>query len=112
MSVAYTLKRLVAPQALTTSSTSYYQVPAATVTVVKQILVANSSSSAATFTLNIVPSGSTAQSSNQIFPAVPIQPNATITLDITQALNTGDQIYALASASGSVNVMISGYEAA
>jgi hypothetical protein len=108
----YTLARLVAPQTLATTAGLLYQVPANTTAVVKQLLITNQSALAATITLNLVPSGSINTLSNEVLSTMPVAPSSTITFDLTQVLNAGDSIYGVASASSSINVMISGFTAA
>jgi hypothetical protein len=108
----YTLKRLVDPQQLTTTGTNLYQCPINTTTTIKEILVANASSSNAAVTINLAPVGSVNTGANQIIPGVVISPNSTLTLDITQVMNAGDRIFANASVANSLNICISGYESA
>lgn len=108
---AYTLKRMTAPTQLGTSASTVYTVGTGVTAVVKQILVVNVSASATTVTIHAVPSAGSAGTTNRIFSALPIAPNATLTLDLSQVLTAGDTIQALAGATSAVNVMISGYEA-
>ena len=107
----YNLKRFTDPTTLGTSATALYTVTSpASSGITKQILVSNYSTSSANVTLYLVPSGGTAGNSNAIVPAVSISANSTITLDLTQVLNLGDSLWALASAGSSLNVLVSGYE--
>lgn len=108
---SYTAKRLVNPTQLTTSASTIYTVSGVGVSVaVKQIMISNVSGSAASFSMHIVPSGGIAGSANLMSPGVAIAPNSFITIDIDQVMVTGDFISAFASASASLNVMVSGYE--
>ena len=108
---AYTLKQFAPVTTLGTSASTLYTVTApATSAVVKQLLIANYSASSATVTVNIVVLSGTAGNANTVVPAVAIGANSTITLDITQVINVGGFIAALASAGSSINIMISGYE--
>ena len=107
----YNLKRFTDPTTLGTSATALYTVTApASSGITKQILVSNYSAGSANITLYLVPSGGTAGNSNVIVPAVAISANSTITLDLTQVLNLGDSLWALASAGTAINVVVSGYE--
>jgi hypothetical protein len=108
---SYTVKRLVNPTQLTTSASTIYTVSGVGVSIaVKQILVSNVSASSVNFSMHIVPSGGIAGSANLMAPAVTIAPSSFITIDLDQVMTTGDLISAFASASTSINVMISGYE--
>lgn len=107
----YTLKQFVPVTTLGTSATTLYTVSTpATNATIKQILIANYSSSSASVTVYAVPGGGTASNSNVIVPAIPIAANSTITLDVTQVLPVNAFISAFASAGSSLNIMISGYE--
>jgi hypothetical protein len=112
VALTYTMKRLAAPQVLPTSSAVLYAVPANTTTTVKQILLANTTGTQATVTLNVVVASSSPQTSNQILPAMVINPNTTITLDLNQVLNANDSIWGVSNTASAINIMISGYEAA
>lgn len=105
-------KRLISPAFLSTSASSaLYTVGSNTTTMVKQILIANTSANATTVNIYLVPSGGSAGPTNLVFPSVSISGNSTITFDLNQALNTGDAIYASAAAASAVTMMATGYEA-
>lgn len=107
---SYSLARMGALTQLTTSVATIYTVTAPkTKAVVKQILVANTGTSATSVTIHIVAAAGTASTSNKVIPEITISPNSTITFDITQVMTTGETIQALASANN-INLMISGYE--
>ena len=112
MSVSYNLKRLIAPQTLTTTSTLYYTVPSSTTTALKQLVISNTSGQTVGVSVYLVPSGGTATNSNLMFPNIAVSSNSTLTFDLNQVLNTNDQIYASASSGASINIMASGFEAA
>jgi hypothetical protein len=108
---AYTLKQFAPVTTLGTSASTLYTATApVTNAVVKQLLISNYGASSAAVTVYLVPSGGTPGTGNVVVPAVAISANSTITLDITQVLNTGGFISALASTSSAINIMISGYE--
>ena len=107
----YTVKRFCPVTTLTTSAVTLYTVTnPVTNGVIKQIAVSNYSASAATVTVHFVQNGGSVGNGNIIVPAVSISANSTITLDLTQVLNAGDFIAALASANSALNISISGYE--
>lgn len=105
----YTPARLgTGPTQLTTSYSTLYTVPSSTTAVVKEIIVANPTTSAATVTISIVPSGNSASASNNIVGGVSVAGNSTFVLDLSQVLATGDAISALASAGTTLNAVVSG----
>lgn len=98
--MANTPKRLNRSNA-TTTQTVVYTVPAATTTIVTNIVLTNSGSSAATV---LVRFGSVA-----IVPNTPVPANGIFTLDITQVLTETNTID-VQSSSTTVGVHISGVE--
>jgi len=98
--MATSSKVLVRAAAATTSST-LYTVPASTSTVVSNIVVANTASTSATFTLTF--NGIAIQSGSVI------NGNSSAYFDLKQVLNTGNIIAGFASAA-TVNFHISGVE--
>lgn len=108
---SYSLARLAALTQLTASAATLYTVTAPrTKAVVKQILVSNTSASSATVTIHIVPALGTASSATKIIPEVSVAANSVITFDVTQVLNVGETLQALASTGSAINAIISGYE--
>lgn len=87
--------------AAATSSTTLYTTPSATTTVVTDIVIANTSASAGTFTLNL--------DGVAIASAAPIVANDTIVIGLKQALTATKIIAGLASAI-TINFHISGVE--
>lgn len=98
--MAVTSKAL-ARTAAATSSTTLYTVPASTTAVVTNILVANTATTSATFTITL--------DAIEIFKDVPIPANSTIMFDLKQTLATTKIIAGLASAT-TVKFHISGVE--
>jgi hypothetical protein len=98
--MATTSKALVR-QAAATSSTTLYTVPASTTTVITDILVANTSASAQTFTLTL--------DGVSIATTAAVPANDSVSLSLKQVLATTKVIAGLASAT-SVNFHISGVE--
>lgn len=108
---SYTIKRLTNPTQLGTSASSIYTASGAGTTIaVKQIMVANVSASSVNFSMHVIPTGGIAGSTNLMVPAVAIAPNSFIVIDLDQILTNGDSLSAFASATASINVMVSGYE--
>ena len=104
---AYTPARLYQGQPGTSSAT-LYTVPSSTTVIVKQILVANTTSTAATLTLSLVPSGGTAGVTHHIASAVTVQGNALVTFDLAQVMTAADFLAGLQGTSGALTVTISG----
>lgn len=86
--------------------------PAATTTIVKQVVIANTSAGAATVSIRLVPNGGSAGVTNSIAEAVSIPANSTQTLDLAQVMATGDVIQALQGTSGAITLTISGVQKA
>lgn len=124
--MAITQKRLFvggspSPQQLTASSVVYYTVPINTTTIVKQIILTNTTAAAKTVTVRLKPLGVAEASTHDILSAVTLSANETISFNCSIVLtNNGstanatnsDQITALASAGTSVNITINGIEEA
>jgi hypothetical protein len=108
----YTETRLYGPAYPATSATTVYTTPAAVTTIIKQVVLANTTGSAATVTLRIVPTGQATAAQYSIAEAVSIAPNSTVTLDLAQVLNPGDFITAHQGTSSAVAVTISGVQKA
>lgn len=112
-----TQKRLCGPSMLTTSSAAYYAVPASTTTIVKQILLTNTTASSKTATVRLLPSGVNETATPNwvdILSSVTLAANETISFNCSMVMNytggAGDQIKALASSSGAVNLTVFGVE--
>jgi hypothetical protein len=104
----YTPKRLYQGSP-TTETTPWYTCPAATKTIVKQLVAANITGATLTFSVSVVPSGQTAGATNRIAGTVPVGANNTVVLDLFQVLGVGDFLSGLVSAAGLV-LTISGIE--
>ncbi|OAT71867.1 hypothetical protein [Parageobacillus thermoglucosidasius] len=101
--MAATPKRLYKGTAGTTSSTAY-TVPANTTTIVKNIVLTNKSASAATVTVVIA--------GTEIINNYSIDPNDTISVDLSLVMSAGETITVQASAANAINIYISGVEVA
>jgi len=108
--MAFTEKRISGPTNLVaTTETTLYTVSAATSSIIKQIVVCNTTANSVTFSLSLVPYGSSAGTSNRLFSSLSIAGNETIFLDVSQSMTAGDFISAYSSATN-VIVTISGVE--
>lgn len=96
-----TTTKVLARTAAATSSVTLYTVPAATTTVVSNIAVTNTSSSAQTFSLTL--------NAVALHTTTAIAANSTVYIDLKQVLNATQVIAGLASAT-TVNFHISGVE--
>ena len=96
-----TVSKALARIAAATSSTTLYTVPASTTTVVTNIAVTNSATSAATFTITL--------DSVDLFKDAAIAANTTAMFDLKQVLTAAQTITGLASAT-TINFHISGVE--
>ena len=107
--MAFTAKRLAQFQAAA-AETSHYTVPADTLAVVKNIVIANTSTVDVSLSLSIVPAGGVAGLENRIVPGLVIPPLSVVPLDVTQVMAAGDYISASASLANALTVTISGME--
>ena len=107
--MANTPRRLSSAQ-LTTSAVTYYTAPASTRTIVKQIILTNVTATNATVSISMVNSGGSAGTTNRIVEQLTVPAYGVVTIDVSQVLETGDFISALASAATTVNIRISGVE--
>jgi hypothetical protein len=90
-----------------TSATTLYTVPANTTTILKSIVMTNTTGTAATVTIGI--NGTAA--ANQIVPAVSVGANDTKIVDgVNIILNTGDTLQALQGTASAITLVISGAE--
>lgn len=120
--MALTQKRLVGPtQLTTTTSTVLYTVPQSTTTIVKQIILCNTTGSAVTVTLVCKPFDVAQDSSQNFFNTLSVGANETLTFQTNLVLtNNGstanatnsDQIIGSASANTAINIIMNGVEEA
>lgn len=118
--MALTQKRLVGPtQLTTTTSTVLYTVPQNKTTIVKQIVLCNTTASAVTVTMVLKPLNVAQASSQNFFNTLSIAANETLTFQTSMVLdNNGseataansDQIIGSASSNSAVNVFVYGLE--
>lgn len=96
--------------AVTNAQVTIYTVPGASQDVIKDIDITNTTGSAATVSINLVPSGGSALTANLFFALVSVPANSTVHWTGTQVLNTGDFISVISGTNNACNVMISGLE--
>lgn len=95
--------------ALATAATTQYTTPAARQDVIKDIELCNTTASAITATVNVVPSGGSAGTANQIFSSISIPGNQTFHWTGTIVMNAGDFISTATSSTG-ITATVSGME--
>lgn len=112
--MALTQKRLTNPTVLTTASANCYTVGSGVTTIVKQIILTNTTSSARTATVRLVVSGGSDASNSDILSNVSISANETMVFNcsmvMTYSAGAGDRITSLASANSAINISIFGVE--
>lgn len=105
-----TPKRLIAGSALTGSLATYYTTPAATTTIVKEIVLCNTDTAARTVDLHVIPSAGSGAVANQILQDLALQAGETKIFSLSQVLPAGTFIQALASTAAVVSINASGVE--
>lgn len=105
----YTPKKIYTGQP-STSPATIYTAPASTTTIIKNILICNTTASAATVTLNLVASGGSAGVNNRILSTYTVTPNDTVAIDLSAVLSTGDFISAVQGTSSALTLHITGVE--
>lgn len=106
-------ERLYQGQPSTRESTLYTAPSTCQRVIIKEIIITNTSSSNATVSLSIVPSGQTAGVANRILASATLaaagQPNSSLKLDqMSQVMYANDFISGLQGTSGAITVTISG----
>lgn len=105
----YTPKKLYTGQPATSAAT-IYTAPASTTTIIKNILICNTTASSATVTLNLVASGGSAAANNRILSTYSVNANDTVAIDLSGILATGDFISAVQGTSSAITLHITGVE--
>ncbi len=99
------------PAALTTSAATYYTVSASVVGNIKEVLLCNTSGSAArSVTVYFVPSGGSPAASNTVISGVSIASSTTVRFPFNTFLAAADTVQALASAGTDVSIRVSAVE--
>lgn len=107
--MANTAKSLSSTALTATTTTVLYTVPAATATIVKEILLCNTDSAACTVTLQ---AGGTTGVADRILSAVSLAAGETKFVSLSTVLSTGQTITGGASSASVVGCKISGVEVA
>lgn len=108
--MAYSPTALAQNCQASTSETTIYTVGSGLQAIVKQIVLANVTSSAAVYSVSIVPSGGTAGVTNRILEQVSIPANSTVNFDLSQVMDTGDFISIKQGTSSACTATVSGVE--
>lgn len=105
-------KQLCAGAQLTASAAAYYTTPANTITTISACSLTNSTATARTATMHLVPNGGTASAANMILSARTIAPGETYNVApaIGQTIPAGASIQALSDVAAAVTLVASGYE--
>jgi hypothetical protein len=90
-----------------TSDQLLYTVPASTTAIVAEIIVANTTGTAATITIGLDSAGTLA-AANHVLSAVSVAANTTVTYPMRQVLTTGKTIRSLQGTSTALTVHIAG----
>jgi hypothetical protein len=106
----FTPKQLFQVQPGTSYASGGYTVPAATSTIVKEIVVCNTTGAAVNFTMSFVASGGTASAANNVVSQEAIPAYSTVIYTFSQILATGGFISMLASAAAALTVTAAGVE--
>ena len=97
--------RFISPTTLTTSAASaLYTVPTGYSAIIKQLVVTNTTGTAATFTFYI----GAASAGNALFSGTSVAANDTVIINLSQVLTTGEVLRALASTNSALNLTVSG----
>lgn len=114
-----TQKRLAGPSQLTASTAVYYTVPINTTTIVKQIILTNTTGTARTVTVRLKPANATEGTDDDILSGFTVAANETVTFNCSMVLNNNgstanatnsDQLTALCSSANVVNITVFGIE--
>ncbi len=112
-------KRLSGPTQITTANTVAYTTPLSTTTIVKQIIMTNTTSVAKTVTVRLKPAGVAEANTHDILSSFALAGNETISfacsIVLTNNGNTAnatssDQIVSFASSNTAVNLTVVGIE--
>lgn len=107
-----TPKRLIDGSQLTTGAVTYYTTPINTTTTISAMSVTNTTGTARTVTVHLVPSAGSAGASNAVCSARTVAPGETFNVfgAIGQTVPAGGTIQALADAATALTLVASGYE--
>lgn len=105
-------KQIVPPAQLTAVAATYYAVPANTLTTIAAATLTNSTATARTATIHLVPNAGTAGATNVILSARVIAPGESYNVAsmIGQTIPAGATIQALSDLAAALTFVASGYE--
>ncbi|ADU95281.1 hypothetical protein [Geobacillus sp. Y412MC52] len=107
--MATTPKRLYIGQPGTTIG-ALYQVPATYKTIVKNIILCNTTGTDAKIDIYFVPSGNGASAANKVISQYTVSANDTAVINLSAVLGSGDVISAAQVTANAITVYISGVE--
>lgn len=88
-----------------------YTVPSATTTIIKQIILCNTSGSAVTVNISVTNSGaSSTTAANRIFNSFSVSSNETTLAAMSLVMEAGEKLWANASSDDVVNAIVVGIE--
>jgi len=99
-------RRLTNPTTLSTVASTVYTVPAQYTTIVKQVVVTNTTASPASFNLYI----GSATAANAIFSNTTVSANDSVVINLSQVLSSLEILTASANANSAINITISGVD--
>ena len=102
--MAMTQTKLHAPSQLGTSAATLYTVPGSTTTILKQVALCNTASSARTVSIYLVPSGGSAGVTNAVLYDVSVDAKSTTFVNLSAVMATGDILQGSASVASSVTI--------
>lgn len=107
-----TIKKLVAGSQIAATVTTYYTVGTNLRAVLTQVTLTNTTTTARTVDLHLIPSGGTASASNQILSDFPVPANSTkaVFVAVGHVMHTGDFIQAACDSASAVTLQVSGVE--
>lgn len=106
----YLAKRFSGPQYLSTTVANQYQVASGKTAVVKEFIFNNTSGSAATVSVHVVPNGGVVAASNQIITTLQISGASQIVWSADIPLEAGEAIAALSGTASAITMTVSGIE--
>lgn len=89
-----------------------YTVPASTNTIIKNIMLCNTTAIDATLTIHFVPSAGTAGVTNKVISTYTVKANDTVVIDLSAVLSAGDTVQALQGTASAITTYLSGVEVA
>lgn len=95
---------------VSTNIETLYTVPTGKVTIVKNIILSNTTENMSTITIHLVNNGEFPANANKFIPDYQVNPKDVVVIDISAVLEEGDTIQGMQITEGAVNAYISGVE--